>query len=332
MKSTGHALKLTVLAMAFWCLLIVVLSVGAHAANLNVYCGVKRHPNTINGALKFLNPQGPNTLTVYGACNENVLIQTFDNLTLQAAAGGATINDASGGTNNVINISDSTRITIQGFAINGTNGGIFCFNQSLCRLTGNTIQGGSDFGVRADSGSRATLTDNVIQNSGDGLHIMNGSWAVTLRNTIQGNPGVGIFVSGGSFLRARSTTVQGNGSMGVVVADNSTLASVGGNVITGNGDTGVLVLRAAVGTFTNGDVITANGYGLAEYGGNGVSIWDASFGRFLPGVNITGNFSGTDVECRGQFPVAVGLENIAPGTTNCVVPSRPSDQTRQGAR
>lgn len=325
MKSTGHVLKSTVLAMAFWCL--VVLSVGAHAANLNVYCGGKRPPNTINGALKFLNPQGPNTLTVYGTCNENVLIQTFDNLTLQAGARGATINDASGGTNNVINISDSTRITIQGFTINGTNGGIYCSDQSLCRLKGNTIEG--DVGVGR---SRAVLTGNVIENSaGDGLSLFNASQASTNGDTIQGHAGNGVSVGGGSFLRETATTVQGNGYFGLLIADNATLSTGGGNLITGNADTGVFVERASMASFGNGDVVTANGYGLAEYGGDGVAINNLSFGRFGPNVNISGNFSGTDVNCR-QPLAATEIDKSIGGTTNCAVPSQPSNKARQGAR
>ncbi len=317
----GHIRKLTVLTFAFVCL--VVLSASAYATNVNVYCGGKRLPNTINGALKFLNPQGPNTLTVSGTCKENVVILSFDNLTLQAATGGATINDASGGTADVIKIQDSTRITIRGFTINGS---ITCIDHSLCRFNGNTIEGGR---LRV-SRARAVLGGNVIQNfPGTALNIDNASQAYTNGDTIQGNGDIAVLVIRGSFLVATATTVQGNRALGVVIADNSTLNSAGGNLITGNGDTGVLVLRASDGSFSEGDVITANGQGLAEYGGNGVSVWDLSFGRFLPGVNITGNFSGTDVECRGQFPVAEGLENIAPGTTNCVVPSV---QARQGAR
>ena len=43
--------------------------------------------------LKIVNPAGPNTLTVSGACNENVEIYAFNRLTLVAKTG-ATITDA----------------------------------------------------------------------------------------------------------------------------------------------------------------------------------------------------------------------------------------------
>jgi hypothetical protein len=306
---------------------VLVLGLTAHAINLNVYCGQKRIPNTINGALKVLNPQGPNTLTVSGTCKENVVIKSFDNLTLQAmqATPGASINDASGGTADVIVIQDSTRITIQGFTINGGGEGVLCFDHSLCRFNGNTIQGSSGNGVRL-SRARATFTGNVIQkHSGNGLGIANASQAYTNGDTIQGNVG-GVFVSGSSFLIASATTVQDNSSMGVVIADNSTLNTGGGNLITGNGDTGVFVIRASMAYFGNGDAVTANGYGFAEYGGDGVGLGNLSFVR-VNGANISDNFSGTDVNCREPL-AATEIDFSFGGTTNCVAPSQPSSQAK----
>lgn len=189
---------------------------------------------------------------------------------------------------------DSTRITIQGFTINGGIYGIFCADQSICRLKGNTIEG--DVGVNR---SRAVLTGNVIENSaGDGLQIGAASQASTNGDTIQGHAGSGVVVGGGSFLRETATTVQGNSGFGLLIGDNATLSTGGGNVITGNADTGVFVERASMASFGNGDVVTAKGYGLTEYGGDGVAINNLSFGRFAPNVNISGNFSGTDVNCR----------------------------------
>jgi len=81
----------------------------AQAADLKVNCNGTGALSTINSALKLLNPIGPNTVTVSGACHENVLIQSFDRLTLTANPG-ASINDASGGTVDVITIEDSQRV------------------------------------------------------------------------------------------------------------------------------------------------------------------------------------------------------------------------------
>jgi hypothetical protein len=140
----------------------MAFSAYAQGTNLAVNCNGTGALSTINGALKLLDPQGPNTLTVSGNCHENPVIQGFDRLTLQARPG-ASINDASGGTTDVITIGDSQRVTIQGFTINGGGEGIVCFSHSLCRFNGNTIQGSAGDGV-AISRARAEFTGNIIQN------------------------------------------------------------------------------------------------------------------------------------------------------------------------
>ena len=95
----------------------MALSVYAQGTNLKVNCNGTAL-STINSALKMLNPQGPNTITVSGSCHENVVIQSFDRLTLTANLG-ATITDASGGNGVVVDIEDSTRISMQGSCRNG---------------------------------------------------------------------------------------------------------------------------------------------------------------------------------------------------------------------
>ena len=304
---------------------LVLVGLTAQAANLNVYCGQKRPPNSINAALKLLNPQGPNTLIVYGTCKENVVITSFDNLTLQAASGGASINDASEGNDYVLFIQDSTRINIQGFTING-GAGVICYDYSVCRFTGNTIQGSGGTGVYLTR-SRGTLTNNIIQNNADtGLSIFS-TQLVSSGNTIQSNAGFGVFVNQSSYLAAVGSTIRGNSSVGVQVLNNSTFYMAGGNTITENEYSGVTVQGASAAIFGNG-----NGDEITTNNGDGIEIADLSLGRFNSGLNITGNLSGTDVACLGQYPAVEQIENIAPGTTNCVIPSQPTKQVRRGVR
>jgi hypothetical protein len=55
-------------------------------------------------------------------------------------------------------------------------------------------------------------------------------------------------------------------------------------------------------------------------GSNGVVVRDLSFAKFSTS-NVTGNLSGTDVNCKPQFPATRGaLTDIGGGTTNCVEP------------
>src|SRR5947209_3829187 len=90
------------------CASFLLLAIGAAshytwAATLTVNCAKKE---TISKALKLLtnsNPQGPNKIAVSGDCNENLVIQSTDRLTL-ITYHGASITDSSGGSSAVIDI------------------------------------------------------------------------------------------------------------------------------------------------------------------------------------------------------------------------------------
>ncbi len=290
----------------------IMLSANVQGANLKVDCGRKGALSTISRALKLLNPRGPNTLTVSGSCYENVVIQTFDNLTLIAGPG-ASINDASGGTADVVFIYDSQRITLQNFTINGGSEGMICVSHSLCRFSGNTIQGSAGPGISI-SRARAEFSGDIVQNNAEeGMLIREASQAITEDVTIQGNGAAGIRVNDASFLHAVSTTVQNNGGNGMLVSNHSTLRSRD-NKISGNGSNGIVLDGGSEARFLDGNVITGNS-------GNGVNIGDLSFGNFeVPGNNVTGNLVQPDVVCSPQFSATRGaLVNIG-GTTNCNEP------------
>lgn len=287
------------------------------ATDLKVNCNGMGALSTINGALKKLNPLGPNTVTVSGTCNENVVIQGFDRLRLIATPG-ASINDASGGTATVLDIIDSQRITVQGFAINGGGEGVVCEDFSLCRLSGNTVQGSSDSGVVVVN-SRAILQGDVIQNNAaDGLDVLQFADVTTSGVTVQGNQSLGVRVAAHSTLVAHNTTVQSNADSGMLAVDNSTIILFGGTIRNNAGD-GVSVSAASLVRFSAfASSIVTNNFR------SGVDIADLSFGRFtLGGQTISGNNLGGgafDVTCHPQFSATRGVANIGGGTTNCIEP------------
>jgi len=293
----------------------------AQAAHLKVNCNGTGALSTISGALKMLNPEGPNTLTVSGSCHENVVIQSFDRLTLTANPG-ASITDASGGIGVVVDIEDSTRISLRGFTINGGDIGVLCSDFSLCRFKGNTIHNAVNDGlgmyiVR----SHATFDHDVIEdNSGDGLDVINESTVVSDSLTVQRNAGEGIFVGFESFMVARTDTVQGNAGNGIFASQNSTLAVVSSN-ITRNGGNGVFLAQASTAVFR----APLGPTNITNNGASGVLLGDLSFGQFQgSGNQITGNNTsgvGHDVTCNPQFSATRGaLTNIGGGSTNCVEP------------
>jgi parallel beta helix pectate lyase-like protein len=301
----------------------MALSVYAQGTNLKVNCDGRGALSTINRALKLLNPQGPNTLTVSGSCHENVVIQSFDRLTLTANLG-ATITDASGGNGVVVDIEDSTRISLQGFTINGGNIGVLCSDFSLCRFKENTVHNAINDGlgmyiVR----SHASFDHDVIEdNNGDGLDVINESTVVSDGLTVQRNGGEGVFVGFESFMVVRTATVQGNAGNGIFASQNSSVAVVSSN-ITRNGGNGVFLAQASTAVFR----APLGPSSITNNGASGVLLRDLSFGQFEgSGNQITGNNTatggvGNDVTCNPQFSATRGaLTNIGGGTTNCVEP------------
>ena len=273
-----------------------------------ITCGNQPGNQSISSVLAHLDPTRPHTLRVSGTCIENVVIQSFDRLTLIANPG-ATISDASGGNADVVDIEDSQRITLQGFTINGGANGVTCGDNSLCHLKGNTVQGAvstaNGAGVEVVRFSQATLEGDVIQyNGGDGLDVADGASEAT--------------VSGAK--------IQYNAVDGIFVGLNSTLRA-NGNQIVGNGGNGVSVFNSSVARFgtarnpANGNIITNNS-------GPGIVVRDVSFAVFAPSRNMvtlnntrTGGV-GFDVDCAPQFSATRGANstNIGGGTTNCVEP------------
>lgn len=292
------------LAMAF--------CVHARAADLKVDCNGAGALSTINGALKLLDPQGPNTVTVSGACHENIVIQSFDRLTLIASPG-ASITGASNGLH-VVGIADSQRISINGFIINGGDVGVYCFDGSLCRLIGNTIQGAAVHGVVVE-GSRARLKGDTLQNNAErGLSIIDGGSVEASGITVQVNR-EGIVLNSAGYLAAFGATIQNNQRFGVF-ASNSNLRCRP-CTITGNGTDGVRLQQGSKATFEAFDGINS----ITGNGGAGVYLRDLSFASFDAGGIVTANAGGTDVVCTPQFSATRGATtNIGGGKTNCVEP------------
>jgi hypothetical protein len=303
---------------------LLLMGSTAHAATLYVSCGARSAGGaftSIGAALKTLQSgesHGPATINVSGACNENVVIQSLDRLTLNAL-NGASVSDASGGRRDVISIQDSRDVAINGFAINaGSDGasganGIVCGDFSTCRLSANVIQGaGSGAGFAVYSQAQATVDGDTFQNNGNGLIVNSGSKVRSAGDqarpiTARGNrTGISTSRQGLVYVTA---IVDNNSSRGVLVQFNSTLEIFGGS-ISHNGSAGAEVREGSTARFTGGTAITNNG-------GPGVLIHDLSMVNF--DAAVTGNGGGTDVVCDPQYPATRGVADTG-GTTNCIEP------------
>jgi hypothetical protein len=297
--------------------LVLLMSASTvRAATLYVNCGGKVGLTSIGAALKALQyseGHGSSTINVSGACHENVVIQSLDRLTLNAI-NGASVSDASGGSLDVILIQDSRDVSVNGFTIHAGSGpnanGIDCSEYSLCRLSGNVIQGAGNGGVAVFAMSNATLDGDTLQSNGfAGLLVRSGS---TVRSggqsrtiTIRGNfKGISV---GRDALVVLGVDIENNSNIGAQAQFNSTMDLTG--TISGNQGFGVYILEASVVRLSAN--ITANGPG-------GVLIQDLSMVTFLGG-NVTGNGGGTDVVCNPQYSATRGVADTG-AITNCVEP------------
>jgi hypothetical protein len=305
------------------CLPLVLLMAAStvRATTLSVSCAAKEGLHSIGAALKVLqNGAGhePSTINVFGACHENVVIQSLDRLTLNAV-NGASVSDASGGKLDVIAVYDSRDVAINGFAINaGSDGvsganGISCNEWSACRLALNVIQGASSgAGFAVYSASEATVDGDTFQNNGVGLIVHSGTrvrpWGQTRSITVRSN-GQGMHIARQAYVFVLAT-VENNSQQGVVMRFHSTLDLTGS--ISHNGDVGAVILESSAARFTSST--------LTNNGGPGVLVGDLSMVTFGTDT-VTGNGGGTDVVCSPQFSATRGaLTDIGGGTTNCVEP------------
>jgi Right handed beta helix region len=300
--------------------LLLLMAAGAvRAATLYVNCSGKSGLTSIGAALKALQyseGHGPSTINVSGTCNENVVIQSLDRLTLNAAPG-ASINDPSGGNLDVIDIADSRDVSVINFTINGGAYGINCGDRSLCRLNGNTVQGANTSGVGVFF-SQADVNGGSVRNNAAGLNVYNGSEVKVQGVTVQNN-GTGIEIRTHSFLNTDSR-ISGNSGTGVLAHFNATVHCLGCTV-SGNGDHGVIIRRNSTGRFVGNGVSGATVTGNA---GGGVLLSEESSSYFGIGGNVTGNLGGLDVSCGASATSAkFATVNINRGTTNCAEPVDP---------
>ncbi len=341
------------------CLFTLLAAASAYATNLTVDCKAKKN-NSIQAALNLLSKQGPHTITVSGACNQAVLIEKFDDLTLVTTTG-ASINDPTPldlEDNNAVNISQSRNVTLQGFTINGGVEGVACFDFSVCILRELVLEGQSDNGVAFSRSSgfvdNTTIQNTLfsglglfsssevlfgsgifapgtstIQNNGTadngsiGVNVQNGSHLALLGVTIQDHDfGDGVSVGFGSLLRVFNSTITGNAGNGISVTSAIVrlLGSFGPNSVTNNGGNGVNL------AFTSTMQAGAGGpLNITGNTGHGVFVGHLSFVRLGGTRTITGNAS-PDVNCSASTAKTSGVgdstsPNLGGGTTNCTEPA-----------
>lgn len=273
--------------------------------DIKVNCSDPKNIQPLSALLAKLDPNHPHTLRVSGACQDNVSIVSFTDLTLIAEPG-ASITDASGGLLPVVNVGRTTAFEMQGFTISGQ--AVLCGDYSTCFFSGNTFQDSADDGVTV-SQSRADFIGDIMQhNLNAGIRAIYGS-VVALDSASLSDNFLGAFVSYGSVMVGFNVAAQQNGTQGLRISTHSILR-LDGSDASNNGSDGIFVQIGSDGYF-NGNTIHSNGQA-------GVRVRDLSMVVFPGGSDVTGNLGGTDVVCEGQFSAARDAStSINGGTTNC---------------
>jgi hypothetical protein len=256
--------SVTLILLAFF-----LLPAAAHATDVTVACPGQ----SINVALGALPPNGPNTITVTGTCNESVSIADVRSLTIIAGAGGAKIVQPQDF--DTFDIVRSQNIILQNLEIVGVPGstpgfggvGVNIDEASDVHIIGSDIHQNEGGGVLESRGSVLLLGNTNIHNNtpGDGLDVTSNSTANVRQTTIENNGctglatcfnfgfagGVGVFVSRNSIASLhQNTLIQKNGDIGIEARLLSTVSFDFGpsNTLTtvqGHNITGILIQEGA---------------------------------------------------------------------------------------
>lgn len=280
-------------------LVLLVLPGAGRAANVQVVCpggGPGAYPS-IGTALSTLDPSQPNTITVSGTCVENIFIDKFERLFIQAATGQTAI----------ITAADPSGIVLQTFQSTGV------------LLTGLVFQGGST-GVLLNQGSNVTMVNCTMQqNSGDGLDMQMASTLVMESSTMQDNQGSGLSVAAGS-----NTTLATNPNERIRVLRN------GGDGIDVDGsflqvNFGTLDVEnnagAAIAQFGGRLLIFGGGVGdgnLFQGNGEGIDIFEAGSAHFF-GRNVIRNNGDVGLQVLGSSVLFTGGGTLPDGSLKATV-------------
>ena len=122
----------------------------------------------------------------------------------------------------MISIDDSQGISLQGLTISGGSNGATCFDGSVCRFSGNTIENSVGAGVWV-SYSQATFGGDVIQDTGDAGLAVEISRVSGGGLTIQRNAGPGIYDANASVVSVFGINVLDNRADGILVVSQAHL-------------------------------------------------------------------------------------------------------------
>lgn len=312
----NHRLLSALLLASAW-------SASAYGATAAVDCSKKG--SSLQAAINKFDKSLANTVTVTGACVENVIASGHRDLTI-AGGSGTSLTAAAGG-NAALEILGS-RVAVRNLTVSGAdlvNTAVSCDDRSVCILENVSAIDSQGTGIGAQKQSSVDLTGSpttvISGNPIAGIGVY-GQSSINIRATVMDQPGVTITGNGtgiqaidGSFVRVENAQITGNDGDGVF-GDRGAVFKVFGTNVSNNAGRGAY-MRAST-------LQTSPQFGLAAtYSNNtgpGLVLRNLSYGQ-VSGVTISGNGGAypAGVECAPTAALRTDAVTRAASNPACLV-------------
>ncbi len=221
--------------------------------------------------------------------------------------------------------------TITGNTIQGnTQYGIFLSGSSNNTITGNTCQGNTQTGILLSSASNNnTITGNTVQGNQYGIRLNTSVNNTITGNTVQGNTMHGIYITS-SNNTITGNTIQGNSRYGIFLSSSSN-NTITGNTCADNGWHGIYLYQSDENVIT-GNQCDDNGAGGTYHG---IYIYRSSYctvtgnvcnNNLVDGINVTGDGTTnadynavTGNVCTGNGDDGIAIEGGVDANKNIVL-------------
>lgn len=296
-------------AMLAGCLLMPCVGAGKDKLTTKVHC---ERGDTINAALSRIDKQGPNTLLVYGTCRENVVVESFEELSIIGQPATLLPSVETPGSYTIA-ARASRLVRIDGLTINaGAAAGILFDSCLSCELRNSQVVAKGVALLALNSGSTAVRSSTLMTTAmaGSCVGVWSGANLSVEDSVIDGAstqwpaPWSGVMVGEQAGAHIRGTSVVKGFAEGIAVSAAGFVGLEATATIEDNFYVGVFVETA--GRFWTYGTIRNNG---AAWSGGGIHVEPGGW-MGLRGGEVTGNRGG-GIRLAGKTLAAIWAGTVS---------------------